>query len=208
METIYLSNSPTTIKKVILMLFHHPYQILILQWNWKSAFLSATMRSSIFLVTYLINKEGLKIALGAMAAQFIFRTIFGGVNGTIIQSFRKAEPAWQSVLIVPLVLAVFSHTIEFTVQTAYDNYAGTTAKSKVIIISIIISIISAVFNLFVMRRGVFIVKDAKEQSLWEDMKRIPLLTVEFLLFPHNWLWKNSKSLSEKSLFRRRSAKGK
>lgn len=190
-----MDKPPANIKKVIFLLFRHPYQMLILQWNWKSAFLSATMRSSIFFVTYLINKEGLKVALGAMSAQFAFRTIFGGVNGAIIQSFSKVEPAWQTVLTVPLILAVFSHAIEFTVQTAYDDYARTNAKGKAIIISVIISIISAVFNLFVMRRGALLVKDEKEQSLWEDIKRMPRLTVEFLFFPLIWLWYKTKKLT-------------
>ena len=151
MEINCSDNPSVSIKDVFLAHLRNPYRTLILKWNWKSAFLSATMRSSIFLATYLINKEGIKVALGAMLTQFVFRTIFGGVNGAIIQSFSKVEPAWKTALIIPLFLAFFSHTIEFIVQTAYDNFAGTNAKGKAIIISIAISIISAIFNLFIIK---------------------------------------------------------
>lgn len=151
------------------------------------------MRSSIFFVTYLISRESLKVAFGAMLVQFSFRTILGGVNGAIIQSFSKVEPVWKSALIVPLTLSVFSHIIEFITQTAYDKYAGTTAKSKAIFISIIISIISAVFNLFIMRRGTLIVKDENEKSLWSDLKKMPSLTIQFLHFPFAWIWHKYKN---------------
>ena len=80
----------------------------------KAAVLSALLRSPIFFAAY--RKEGLALALGAMLAQFFFRTVFGGVNGAIIQAFSKVEPAWHALLTVPLVLAVFSHVIEFIVS--------------------------------------------------------------------------------------------
>jgi hypothetical protein len=193
MRNLSERKTPETVGKVISRLLRHPFQSLILRWNWKSAFLSATMRSSIFFATYLISRESLKVAFGAMLVQFSFRTLLGGVNGAIIQSFSKVEPVWKSALIVPLMLSVFSHTIEFITQTAYDKYAGTTAKNKAILISIIISIISAVFNLFIMRRGTLLVKDDREQTLRNDMKRMPLLIMEFFLFPFIWIWRRAKN---------------
>ncbi|MCB1025914.1 MAG: hypothetical protein KDB79_16075 [Acidobacteria bacterium] len=188
MKETFSDNSSVNLIDVILMHFRHPYQMLILRWNWKSSFLSATMRSSIFFITYLVSREGLKIALGAMAVQFIFRIFLGGVNGAIIESFSKVKPAWQATLVVPLGLACFSHTIEFVIQTFYDSYTNTSGKGKAVLISIIISIISAVFNLFVMRRGALLVKDEKKQSLWKDLKKMPQLTFDFLRFPFAWLW--------------------
>lgn len=189
-------NNPTdpqkTISGVLKHTFRHPVESLILRWNWKAAVLSALLRSPIFFTAYLAQKQGLWIAFGAMLAQFFFRTLFGGVNGAIIQSFSKVEPAWQAVVTIPLVLAAFSHLIEFVVQTGFDSLTGTHGKGKAILVSIIISIISAVFNLFAMRRGALLVKDESEQSLWRDLKRMPWLAFEFLAFPLVWTVRRTK----------------
>ena len=186
------TDSQKTISGVLRHTFRHPVESLILRWNWKAAVLSALLRSPIFFTAYLAQKQGLWIAFGAMLAQFFFRTLFGGVNGAIIQSFSKVEPAWQAVVTIPLVLAAFSHLIEFVVQTGFDSLTGTHGKGKAILVSIIISIISAVFNLFAMRRGALLVKDESEQSLWRDLKRMPWLALEFLSFPLVWTFRRTK----------------
>ena len=186
------TDSQKTISGVLRHTFRHPVESLILRWNWKAAVLSALLRSPIFFTAYLAQKQGLWIAFGAMLAQFFFRTLFGGVNGAIIQSFSRVEPAWQAVVTIPLVLAAFSHLIEFVVQTGFDSLTGTHGKGKAILVSIIISIISAVFNLFAMRRGALLVKDESEQSLWRDLKRMPWLALEFLSFPLVWTFRRTK----------------
>ena len=173
-------------------LIQHPIEMLVLRWNWKAAVLSALLRAPIFFITYVFKKDGLKLAVGAAIAQSIFRFVFGGVNGAIIQSFSKVEPAWHAVLTVPLILATFSHLIEYLVQTMYDNQTGVNGKGNAITVSIIISAISAVFNLFAMRRGALLVKDESEQSIWRDLKRMPWLALEFLSFPLIWTWRKSK----------------
>jgi hypothetical protein len=173
-------------------LIKHPLEATIFRWNWKAAVLSALLRAPIFFLTYITKKDGLKLAIGAALAQSVFRFIFGGVNGAIIQAFSKVEPAWHAILTVPLVLAAFSHIMEFGVQTLYDNQTGADRKGKAIAISIIISAISAVFNLFAMRRGALLVKDESEQSIWRDLKRMPWLALEFLSFPLIWTWRKSK----------------
>ena len=170
----------------------HPIEMLVLRWNWKAAVLSALLRAPIFFITYVFKKDGLKLAIGDAIAQSIFRFIFGGVNGAIIQSFSKVEPAWHAVLTVPLVLAAFSHLIEYVVQTLYDNQTGVNGKGKAIAVSIIISAISAIFNLFAMRRGALLVKDESEQSIWRDLKRMPWLALEFISFPLIWTWRKSR----------------
>ena len=178
----------TTVGGVTGYLLHHPLDAVLWRWNWKAGILSAFMRSLIFLGAYLWRKEALWAAIGAMAAQFVFRMLFGGVNGALIQAYTRVEPAWQAVLTVPLILAFFSHVIEFAVQTAYDNYAGTSSKGKAIIASVIVSVISAVFNLFAMRRGALLVKDERQQSLFKDLKRFPLITTQFIFYVPWKVW--------------------
>lgn len=182
----------TRVFEVLVHLLRHPIETLVLRWNWKAAVLSSLLRAPIFFFAYLFKKEGLKLAIGAAVAQSVFRFIFGGINGAIIQSFSKVEPAWHAVLTVPIVLAAFSHLVEFGVQTVYDNQTGVNGKGKAIAISVLVSAISAVFNLFAMRRGALLVRDESQQSIWRDLSRMPWLAFEFISFPLIWTWRRSK----------------
>src|SRR5215217_6296987 len=176
-------DSETRVAGVFRHLIAHPLETIIFRWNWKSAVLSALLRAPIFFWAYLFQKHGVANAVGAMLAQAFFRALFGGVNGSIIQAFRKVHPAWHAVFTIPLVLAAFSHVIEFAVSSAYDAATGTHGKAKAILVSVIISVISAVFNLFAMRRGALLVKDESGQPFWRDLIRMPWIVFEFISFP-------------------------
>lgn len=185
-ELIDAPVTATRVYDVLIYLLRHPIETLIKRWNWKSAALSALLRAPIFFFSYFFKKDGLKLAIGAALTQSIFRLIFGGINGAIIQSFSRVEPAWHAVLTVPLVLAAFSHVVEYIVQTNYDNQTGVNGKGRAIGISILVSAISALFNLFAMRRGALLVKDESQQSIWRDLRRMPWLALEFISFPLVW----------------------
>jgi len=51
---------------------------------------------------------------------------------------------------------------------------------------VLVSAISAVFNLFAMRRGALLVRDETQQSLWRDLARMPWIAFEFISFPLVW----------------------
>ena len=76
----------------------------IKNWNYKGAVLSGVVRAPIFLFTYLAGRESLKLAIGAAAVQFAFRFAFAGVGGTLIQGYRKVEPAWKALAAIMLIL--------------------------------------------------------------------------------------------------------
>lgn len=187
-----IAEGRTSVYEVLVYILKHPIETLVVRWNWKAAVLSSLLRAPIFFFTYLFKKDGLKLAIGAAVAQSIFRFIFGGMNGAIIQSFSKVEPPWHAVLTVPIALAAFSHFVEYGVQTVYDNQTGVNGKGKAIAISVLVSAISAVFNLFAMRRGALLVRDESQQSIWRDLSRMPWLALEFISFPLIWTWRKSK----------------
>jgi hypothetical protein len=87
-----------------------------------------------------------------------------------------------------IMLPAFSHMIEFTLHTLN----GDVNKGKAIVISITFSIISAIFNLFAMRRDALLVKDARAQSLGQDLIKLPKIVGEFVFYPFVWLWKRSR----------------
>ena len=171
----------------------HPLRSMVFRWNWKAAVLSALLRAPIFLFAYLFQKQGVADAVSVTILLAIFRVIFGGVNGAIIQAYRNVKPAWHAVLTVPVVLAAFSHVVEFVVLTIYDALTNTHGKTKAIAISVIVSIISARFNLFAMRRGALIVRDESMQSFGRDLVRMPWLVFEFISFPLVWTYKRKRA---------------
>ena len=174
---------------VFASLIQHPAQI-ITRWNWKSAMLGAVLRASFYFTVYNASKESWLVTMTAVLVEFGFRFFTSGVSGALVQSFRRAQPIWLATLIVSISLPVFSHTIEFITHYAQETYFSTVfaasennARQKAFAVSVLFSILSALFNLFMMRHGVLLVGAGKEtKPFWNDLKLIPSLVVEFLTF--------------------------
>lgn len=160
--------------------------LFIRYWNYKGAILSGVLRAPIFLITYLLGKESLKIALGAALLQFTFRFIFAGVGGAMIQSFRHVEPAWKALLTILMIVPLISHLFEFFLQLAFGYFTGTSHHTdEAIVRSICVSILSALFTLFIMRRNIMTVGDAESKSLLSDITKLPLMIFQFCAFIPN-----------------------
>src|SRR5690606_32755293 len=174
-----------TITDALVSLWRDPSRF-VRHWNYKGAILSGVMRAPIFLVTYLIGKESLRLALGAALVQFIFRFFFAGLGGTLIQSLRKVEPAWKAIAAVLLLIPAISHMFEFAVQASFAWSTGTQDQTGgAILRSICVSIISALFTIFAMRRGVMIVGESESKSFMNDISRLPLIIFHFIAFIPN-----------------------
>jgi hypothetical protein len=171
-----------TIGEALTSVWREPSQ-LVRQWNYKGAIMSGSLRAPIFLITYLVGRESIKLALGAALAQFIFRFTFAGVGGALIQAFRRVEPAWKALLAILLIVPVISHIFEFFVQLGFAHFTQTGDHTdEAILRSVCISILSALFSLFIMRRDVMIVGDADSKSIWSDLAKFPVLIFEFMGF--------------------------
>jgi len=152
----------------------HPVELFIRRWNWKSAMFSALFRGGIF---FTVNfKAGWRAAVGAMLAEFAWRTATSGGWGALTQMLRKVRPEWQGVLGSMLVAPALSHSIEFAIH--YTR--GTPVLAKSIITSICFTQVSNLFNLYAMHKGALIV-GAEGRSLAQDMRDVPSLVRGFLL---------------------------
>lgn len=175
--------------EVFRSLFSHPLQI-ITRWNWKAAFLGATLRASFYFTVYQAARENMRAALTAAIVELGFRFFTSGVSGSLVQSFRRAAPAWLATLIVTISLPVFSHSIEYLTHYVQEVYfAGVlpasenNARQYAFALSVLFSAFSAMFNLFAMRHGVLLVGAGREtKSLWSDFKKIPALVFEFITY--------------------------
>ena len=152
----------------------HPVELFVRRWNWKSALFSALFRGGIFFTVNL--KAGWRAAVGAMLAEFAWRTATSGGWGAVTQMLRKVKPEWQAVLGATLIVPTVSHSIEFTIH--YTR--GTPVLAKSIIASICFTQFSNLFNLYAMRKGALIV-GPEGRSLGQDMRDVPRLLGSFLL---------------------------
>ncbi len=174
-----------TIREALLNLIKDPSQI-IRTWNYKGAILSGVFRAPIFFITYIIGKESIRIALGAALVQFFFRFFYAGVTGALVQNFRHVEPAWKAFVAILLIIPFFSHTLEFIFQSIFAYLTATHQfTDEAIVRSICLTIVSALFTLFIMRRGFMIVGEADSKPLNKDIKKLPILIFEFCAFIPN-----------------------
>lgn len=174
-----------TISEAWLGLARDP-SLFIKYWNYKGAILSGILRAPIFLATYLIGKESLRLAIGAATIQFIFRFFFAGISGAMVQTFRRVEPPWKALFSLLMIVPLVSHLLEFLLQAGFGYLTGTSARTdEAILRSVSVSIISALFTLFAMRRGVMIVGESESKTLMSDISRLPMVVFHFIAFIPN-----------------------
>lgn len=175
--------------EVFRSLLQHPLQV-ITRWNWKAALLGAILRASFYFTVYKASKESWVVTLTAVGVELAFRFLTSGISGALVQSFRRATPAWLATTIVTISLPIFSHSIEFLTHYAQEHYFASVfaasennARQKAFAVSVLFSVLSAMFNLFIMRHGVLLVGAGHEtKSLWDDIKTFPKLILEFITY--------------------------
>jgi hypothetical protein len=79
-------------------------------------------------------------------------------------------------------------TINHTLEYALHYASGTEKLTAGVTASISLSIVSAMFNLFAMRRGVLIVGDERA-SLIDDLRRMPRVVFDFVMAVPRALWR-------------------
>jgi hypothetical protein len=153
-------------------LLKDPGELLIRRWNWKSALYSSVLRASIFFLTNV--GAGLDAAYGAMVTELVYRIVTAGFYGALTQSFRRVEPWWQGAVAAVMLLVGVSHTLELFVHWA----RGTPNLWTSIGVSATLTLLSTLFNLHVMRKGMF-VTDRGARSLTDDFQRLPGVLLSF-----------------------------
>jgi hypothetical protein len=155
--------------------------IIFRMWNWKAAVLSVALRTPIFLVASI--RSGWSAAFSAVATEFIFCAATAGFFGSIVQSFRFAQPQWLVLLLITMILPVASQGLEYLLHWA----RGTPHLFLAEIFSTCISAISALFNWYIMRRSTLLV-GPDSRSFTSDLARLPGLLLGFATaLPRRWL---------------------
>ncbi len=176
-----------SVADVFVSLLRHPFQIFR-RWNWKSALIGAILRASFYFGVYKATKEGIWVTLAAVFVEFCFRFFTSGISGSLVQSFRKATPEWAATLIISVSLPTMSHIVEYFTHLYQEQYFSSVfpasennGRTNAFAISVLFSVVAALFNIFIMRHGVMIVGAGEEsKSLGNDLKQMPRLILEFI----------------------------
>ncbi len=182
-----LAPGTVTVQNVLADLLRRPGYHLIECWHWKASLFSALIRFSLFFGVNL--SSGLDAAWGAALAEFAYRLIASGCYGSMTQAFRRAEPAWLANLTAMFLLPIFQHGIEFLIHWL----RGTPKLLPSILVSMIFTVFSTLFNLYSMRRGSLIV-GVGAQPLWRDIARFPALLVGFVASGPKLVWRSTAGL--------------
>lgn len=164
-----------SLRTALAALFQSPVELLIRRWNWKSAFFSSLFRAGLFFGVNL--KAGLDAAVSAMLVEFVYRAATAGFYGALTQSLRKVTPAWHGSLAAMILLPVAGHAMEFVIHWL----RGTPKLGESILASVGFTLISTLFNLHAMRRGV-LVTGGEGRSIWCDLRALPEVVATFVLW--------------------------
>lgn len=181
MQSVNSRVTSHTVGEAALNLVCHPMETLVRRWNWKSAVLSALTRGALFFFANL--RAGLSAAVGAMLIEATFYIAVAGFYGSATEAFRRARPAWLATVVMMAVMPALNHSLEFALHWG----TGTKKLTASIVASISLSMVSAVFNLFAMQRGAFIV-GAERQSLIDDFRQLPRIIYDFVTFLPRTIW--------------------
>ena len=143
----------------------HPWNVFVIQWNWKAALLSAGIRGLLFCVALVPHGAG---AMRGAGIEIVFRIALGGCWGSAMQALSRARPAWLAGLLIALVLPGGAHTLEYGLL----KFGGATHIKSGMIVSIGFSAASLLVNFGLMRRGLLLTGRGTG-SLGSDFRRLP-----------------------------------
>jgi hypothetical protein len=164
---------PATVGGVLRWMLRHPWDAVGRRWNYKSAVLSALLRSGIFFGANRV--AGPDAAVAAMTTEFCFRIVTAGFYGAVTQAFRRVEPPHAGTMAAMVVLPALAHSLELTVHW----WRQTPELGVSMAASIAFTAVSTSFNLFAMRQGTFVV-GAGGRSLVADLVSVPRLAAQFV----------------------------
>lgn len=154
----------------------HPHVNLIRTWSWKTAAISALLRACIFLISN--RHAGAAKAAEAMGVEAVFAIFASGFLGAVTQRLRDTRPLWATALTVWLVMPALMLAAQLEVhrlgRTAHMR-AGLTA-------SFIFASVASGFTWYAMRRGTLLM-DVGNNSLAHDMRSMPRVILDFVLWP-------------------------
>ena len=144
-------------------------------WNWKCALLSATARSLVYLAAMTHARSGSRLAV--VLVELLYVTLTAGLYAGLQQNALGLRSRLLGNLVIAGVVPACAQALDWLTH----RIAEAAAPPKATIIVCVFTAISALFHLYVMRRGVFLT--GRGSSLFADFQRVPRLIAGFVLRP-------------------------
>lgn len=138
--------------------------------------LSAAARSVVYLVA--LARSGSHGRLSIVAVEVAYVTLTAGIYAGIQQQALRL----RSRLVGNLVVAGGVPTLAQAIDWLTHRAAGAAVPFRATVAVSIFAGVSALFHLFLMRRGVFLTGYGR--SLGDDFRRMPRLVVGFVIAPY------------------------
>ncbi len=161
-------------------MFTRPFTILVIRWNWKAAVLSAAARAPVFLLTTI--GHGWRRVWLAVIVETTFRIGTAGIFAAATQAFRNTRPEWAAALVILLWIPMLSLVLDGLLHLS----VGTPNIGAGMLLSLLVSAASSLFNWYAMCRGTLLVGE-EAHSFCSDLKALPGLVLGFLLTPLRWI---------------------
>jgi len=144
-------------------------------WNWKCALLSATARSLVYLAA--LRRSGPHGRLSIVLVEIAYVALTAGVYAALQQRALGLRSRLLGNVLVAVGVPALAQTLDWLAHRA----VGAHVPAQAMVAVSVFTGISALFHLYVMRRGVFLT--GRGFSLWDDFRRIPKLVVTFVAAP-------------------------
>lgn len=145
-------------------------------WNWKCAVLSATARSLVYLAA--LARTGLHGSLAIVAVEMAYVTFTAGLYAGMQQKALGLRSHLLGGLIIVVGVPGLSQALDWLAHWAVGAVAPLRANAAVWAFTLI----SALFHLYVMRRGAFLTGKG-HRTLVDDFRRMPRLVAGFVVRP-------------------------
>jgi len=142
--------------------------------------MSATVRSAVYLAAMARSTSHGRLAI--VAVEMAYVTLTAGLYAGLQQRALSLRSRGLGNLIVVVGVPGLSQFFDWLAHRA----VGPAAPPRALFAASIFTLVSALFHLHVMRRGVFLTGRAG-RSLADDFRRIPRLVLDFVLLPYGLL---------------------
>jgi hypothetical protein len=144
-------------------------------WNWKCALLSASARSLVYLAA--LARSGRHGRLSVALVEIAYVAVSGGLYAAVQQRALGLHSRDLGNAIVALGVPVLAQAFDWLAHRA----VGGPVPARATIAVSFFAAVSALFHLFVMRRGAFLTNHSR--SLFDDLRRMPRLVASFMVRP-------------------------
>jgi hypothetical protein len=145
-------------------------------WNWKCALLGAAARSIVYLAAMSHKSRHSRVSM--VLVEMVYVTLASGVYAGMQQRALGLRSRWLGNLIVVLGVPGLAQFFDWFVHYA----SGAPAPARALLVLSILSTITALFHLHVMRNGAFLTGRAG-RSFLDDFRRLPRLLAGFVFRP-------------------------